>query len=150
MTLVHRLRSMVRWLFFRSKAERDMQDELQSFLEMAAAEQVRDGVPLADAHRQAVLHLGGVEQTRNAFARAGAVRGSMNSRAMFATRFASMRNPGLAASVAMMLALGIGPIRRCSASSTPCAASAQLHPSRAPRRHPRDDATTRAISSRGI
>jgi predicted permease len=64
MTLLHRLAAVLRWLLQRGSAERNLNDELQTFVEMAAAEKVRDGIPPADARRLAVLALGGVEQVK--------------------------------------------------------------------------------------
>jgi hypothetical protein len=64
MTLFHRLASMARWLVRRNKAERDLNDELQAFVEMAAADKMREGASPGDARRMAVLDLGGIEQTK--------------------------------------------------------------------------------------
>lgn len=36
MTLLHRIASIVRWIVQRERAERDLNDELESFVEMAA------------------------------------------------------------------------------------------------------------------
>ena len=63
MILLHRLASIVRWLVHRNGAEQDLDDELQAFVDMAAADNVRDGAAPVDARRIAVLDLGGVEQT---------------------------------------------------------------------------------------
>src|SRR5207237_1359734 len=41
MTLLHRLASIVRWIFRRNQAERDLNDELQTFVDMAAADEIR-------------------------------------------------------------------------------------------------------------
>ena len=46
MTLLHRLPSVLRWLFRRSQAEQDLHDELDAFVEMAADDHLRDGVAL--------------------------------------------------------------------------------------------------------
>jgi predicted permease len=64
MTLLHRLASMVRWVARRKRAEQDLNDELQSYLDMAAAEEVRDGATPTEARRRAALQLGGLEQTK--------------------------------------------------------------------------------------
>src|SRR5204863_235805 len=58
MTFLHRLASVVRWLFHRNSAEQDLNDELQAFVDMAAADKVRDGAPPTEARRLAVLDLG--------------------------------------------------------------------------------------------
>ena len=59
MTLLHRLASVLRWIFRRDRAEQRLDDELQAFVEMSAAEKVRDGLPPAEARRLAILELGG-------------------------------------------------------------------------------------------
>ena len=51
MTLLHRLASIVRWIAHRHRAERDLDDELRTFVEMAAADQLRDGATPAEARR---------------------------------------------------------------------------------------------------
>jgi predicted permease len=64
MTLLHRLASIVRWIARRNKAEQDLNDELQVFIDMAAADEVRDGATAAEARRRAALQLGGLEQAK--------------------------------------------------------------------------------------
>jgi predicted permease len=64
MTLLHRLVSIVRWMTNRNRAEADLHDELQTFVDMAAAEQIRNGATPTEARRLATLQLGGVEQTK--------------------------------------------------------------------------------------
>jgi putative ABC transport system permease protein len=63
-TLLHRPASILRWIFRRNGAERDLHDEMQSFVDMAAADKMRDGATAAEARRLAVLDLGGIEQTK--------------------------------------------------------------------------------------
>ena len=64
MTLLHRLASIVRWIARRDRAEQDLNDELQVFIDMADADQVRDGATAAEARRRAALQLGGLEQAK--------------------------------------------------------------------------------------
>ena len=64
MTLLHRLKSIVVWIARRNRAEQDLNDELQVFVDMAAADAVRHGATPAEAQRLAVLQLGGVEQVK--------------------------------------------------------------------------------------
>ena len=64
MTLLHRLTSIVRWIARRDRAEQDLNDELQAFIDMAADDEVRDGATAPEARRRAALHLGGVEQAK--------------------------------------------------------------------------------------
>jgi hypothetical protein len=63
-TVLHRLASIARWIVRRHRAERDLNDELEAFVEMAAADRISDGVAPAEARRLARLHLGGVEQAK--------------------------------------------------------------------------------------
>ena len=122
MMLLHRLASIVRWIVNRNRAEADLDDELQTFVDMAAADHVRDGATPAEARRLAVLQLGGVEQAKErvrtgrhgawldaagrdrplwACGRSGAIRRSRRSR----SRRSRSASAGL---------------RRCSAPSTRC------------------------------
>jgi len=64
MTLLHRLRSMLLWIARRERAEQDLNDELQAFVDMAAADKIRAGATPAEARRLAVLELGGLEQVK--------------------------------------------------------------------------------------
>jgi len=64
MTLLHRVASIARWLTHRDQAERELDDEMQAFVELSAADKVRQGVPPEQARRLAVLELGGVEQAK--------------------------------------------------------------------------------------
>jgi putative ABC transport system permease protein len=64
MTLLHRLASIARRMVGRNRAERDLNDELETFVDMAAADAMRDGATLGEARRRAKLQLGGVEQTK--------------------------------------------------------------------------------------
>jgi putative ABC transport system permease protein len=64
MTLLHRLVSIVRWIAHRDGAEQDLNDELQVFMDMAAADEVRDGATVAEARRRAALQMGGLEQAK--------------------------------------------------------------------------------------
>jgi len=64
MLILHRIASVLRWLFHRNSVERDLHNELESFVEMTVAAKIGDGASAAEARRIAVLELGGVEQTK--------------------------------------------------------------------------------------
>src|SRR5512134_3196496 len=64
MILFHRLKSLARWVFRRGEVERELHDELESFIELAAKDTIRDGVAPDEARRLARLELRGVEQTK--------------------------------------------------------------------------------------
>ena len=55
MTLLHRLASIVRWIAHRNRVERDLDDELRAFVDMAAADQLRDGATAAEAPSSRML-----------------------------------------------------------------------------------------------
>src|SRR4051794_15986625 len=109
MTLLHRVASMARRLVGRRRLEQDLQDELQTYLDMATAEGVRAGKSPADARRLAALDLGGVEQTKERVrsARVAAWIDQAGRDVRHALRTCA-RNPGFSAVVISMLALGIG------------------------------------------
>ena len=109
MTLLHRLASIVRWMVRRNQAERDLNDELEAFVDMAAADEIRDGATLAEARRRAALQLGGLEQAKER------VRGSRHGAWLDVVgrdiRYGLQqvrRNPSFSAVAIATLALGIG------------------------------------------
>ena len=110
MTFLHRLR-LDRALDGPSadSAERDLNDELQAFVDMAAADQVRDGATPAEARRLAVLQLGGVEQAKERVrtARHGAWLDAAGRDVRYGLRQVR-RNPAFSAIAIATLALGIG------------------------------------------
>jgi predicted permease len=109
MTLLHRFASIVRWVFRRSQAERDLTDELEAFVDMAAADQIRDGATLGEARRRATLQLGGVEQAKERVrgARHGAWLDVIGRDVRYGLRQVR-RNPAFSAIAIATLALGIG------------------------------------------
>src|SRR5262245_33977350 len=108
--LVHRLVSIARWVMKRDHAESDLDQELQSFLDMAADDHLRAGVATpAEARRLAVWQLGGMEQTKE-HVRAGRYGAwldvvARDVRFVFRTL---TKDPGFAVAVVLTLALGIG------------------------------------------
>lgn len=109
MTLLHRFASVLRWLVRRNRAEQDLNDELQAFVEMAAADKRRDGAAPIEANRQAVLKLGGVEQVKEQIRSGvhGASLDEIGRDIRYAVRMAG-RNPGFTFVVVLTLALSIG------------------------------------------
>ena len=111
MTLLHRLASMARWIVRRNKAETELDDELQTFVDMAAADYVRDGATPAEARRLARLQVGGVEQAKERVrtGRHGAWLDTAARDVRYGLR-QLRRDPGFAGIAIATLALGIGGI----------------------------------------
>ena len=109
MTLLHRLASVVGWLFHRQRAEQALDDELQEFIDMSAADKVRDGLSPSQARRLAVLELGGAEQVKERVRihRHGGWLDEIGRDVRYALRM-FVRNPGFTGVIVVTLALGIG------------------------------------------
>ena len=109
MTLLHRLVSIARWILRREHSERDLDAELQAFIELSAADKIRDGIPPAEARRLAVLDVGGVQQVKERVrtGRHGGTLDEIGRDIRYAFRMLA-RNPGFSVVVVVTLALGIG------------------------------------------
>ena len=109
MTLLHRLASIVRLMVHRNQAERDLNDELEAFVDMAAAERMRNGAAPAEARRSAVIYLGGMEQAKEHVrsTRHGAWLDEVGRDLRYGLRQVR-RNPAFSGIVIATLALGIG------------------------------------------
>ena len=109
MRLLQRLASILRWIIGRDQAERDLDDEMQAFVAMAAADKMRGGASAAEARRMAVLDLGGIEQAKERVraGRHGAWLDDVGRDVKYALRTCA-RTPAFSATVVATLALGIG------------------------------------------
>ena len=109
MRLLHRLASMMRWIVRRNQAERELNEELETFVDMAAADQIRDGATTGEARRRAAIQLGGLEQAKERVrgGRHGAWLDAAGRDIRFALRQVR-RNPTFSAIAIATLALGIG------------------------------------------
>jgi predicted permease len=99
----------LRGVFDRHRGERDFNAELESHIALHTEEGIRAGLDFAQARRQALIHLRGAEQTRQAYRdrRTLPVLESLLGDTRFALRQLS-RSPGFAVTVILTLALGIG------------------------------------------
>ena len=109
MTLLRRLASILRWMLQRSQAERDLNDEMETFVDMAAADKIRDGAAPEEARRLAVLQLGGIEQAKERVrtGRHGAWLDDVGRDIRYAVRTIG-RAPLFAATVAATMGLALG------------------------------------------
>jgi len=109
MKLLHRLRSVVHWIFHRSKAEQGLNDELQSFLDMSVADKIADGLSPSEARRLARVELGGLEQVKERVRaeRHGGGLDEIGRDVRYAFRL-FLKNWVFTCTVVLTLALGIG------------------------------------------
>src|ERR1700752_4410121 len=109
MKLLNRFASVVSWILRRDRAESLLDDELRSFVEMSAADKVRDGVPVVEARRLALIEIGGVEQVKEQVraGRHGALLDDIGRDVRYAFRLVARQRTFTTVIVAT-LALGIG------------------------------------------
>jgi macrolide transport system ATP-binding/permease protein len=90
------------------RREREVADELDSHLQMHIDDNVRAGMTVKQARRDAMLRLGGVETTKQAYRERGTVPFFENL--LLDIRFGARqlrRNPGFACTAILILALGV-------------------------------------------
>jgi predicted permease len=107
--LLHRLRALLRNLVRSGARERELDDELRTYVEMDAESREAQGLDAAAARRAAAIEIGGIEglKERVRDARAGGGTIALGRDVVLAVR-QLRRNPGFAAAVVATLALAIG------------------------------------------
>ena len=103
------LRMSLRSLLFKSRAERDMDQELRFHIDMQVALNVRKGLTLEQARTEALRAFGGVEKFKEQCREAHG--GRRLEQLLQDLRYGArtlLKNPGYSAVVILILALGIG------------------------------------------
>src|SRR6266403_649667 len=109
MSLLRNITSGLRSLFRKDQVDRELDEELGAYLEMEAAEKMKEGMTRKDAVRTVRLERGSLEITKEVVRSGGweSLVDTLWRDLLFAVRMLR-RNPGSTAAVVIALALGIG------------------------------------------
>src|SRR5438132_12758310 len=109
MSLLRNITSGLRSLFRKDQVDRELDEELGAYLEMEAAEKMKEGMSRKDAVRTVRLERGSLEITKEVVRSGGweSLVDSLCRDLLFAVRMLR-RNPGSTAAVVIVLTLCIG------------------------------------------
>jgi predicted permease len=104
-----RIRTLITNLFRKEKVERQLDDELQSYVEMLTDEKISAGISASEARRAALADIGGIEPVKQSVRdhRTGTHLEVIWQDVRYGWR-QLLRNPGFTAAVIVTLALSIG------------------------------------------